>query len=224
MSSALLKIIAVVTMVVDHVGYMFFPQYSVFRYIGRLSMPIFCFLLAEGFTHTRSVKKYALRLALFAVISEVPYDYFLSQRFVYWSSQNIMFTLLLSLGALYCVQKAQQRQYIWALSVPVAMVLAQVLNFSYGFYGVLITVGYYLLRDRGYAVKLLAAVMLILSTLLYDYYHFRSFDATQTYAVFATIPIFLYSGKKGFRLPKYFAYAFYPAHLLALSVVFALWR
>lgn len=78
MSTFALKLIAIITMLIDHIGAVFIPSntglYLVFRSIGRLSFPIFCFLIVEGFYHTRNVKKYLIRLGIFAFISEIPFD------------------------------------------------------------------------------------------------------------------------------------------------------
>ena len=74
LNSFQLKCIAVITMIIDHTGAVLFPGELMFRYIGRISFPIFCFLLTEGFFHTKDVRKYMLRLGIFAVVSEIPYD------------------------------------------------------------------------------------------------------------------------------------------------------
>ena len=69
-----LKLIACITMLIDHIGAVFFPSLILLRIIGRLSFPIYCFLLAEGAAHTKHAPRYALRLLLCALISELPYD------------------------------------------------------------------------------------------------------------------------------------------------------
>ena len=68
MSGLVLKIIAMLSMLTDHIGYIFFPTDLTWRYIGRIAFPLYCFLLTEGFFHTRSREKYLLRMAGFAVI------------------------------------------------------------------------------------------------------------------------------------------------------------
>lgn len=100
MSSLALRAVAIFLMLLDHIGYATGNQ--TLRMVGRVSLPIFAFLIANGFRHTRSVPKYALRLALFALISEVPYDlYFNGGKIVYFAPHpqldNIFFTLLIGL-------------------------------------------------------------------------------------------------------------------------------
>ena len=97
MSSAVLQLLALATMVVDHVGLALFPGEGWLRWVGRLSFPLFVFLLCEGFVHTSSRRKYALRLGMFALLSEVPYQLLMGQ--VYgeswgWPVGNIFFELL----------------------------------------------------------------------------------------------------------------------------------
>ena len=69
-----LKLLACLTMLIDHIGALFFPQFQWMRIIGRLSFPLYCFLLSEGIHYTRNPMKYGLRLLLVAVLTELPYD------------------------------------------------------------------------------------------------------------------------------------------------------
>jgi len=79
---------------------MFFPQIGETRIVGRIAFPLFCFLLVQGFRHTRSLPKYALRLALFALLSEGRYNLVFSGKFTVLSAHNVFYSLLLALGAL----------------------------------------------------------------------------------------------------------------------------
>lgn len=92
MSAFTLKLIALVTMIIDHVGAIFFPQFIWLRYIGRLSMPIYAFLLVQGYMHTRNFNRYALRMGIFALLSEVPYDLLFQGTWLEFQRQNILFT------------------------------------------------------------------------------------------------------------------------------------
>lgn len=216
MTSAILQCIAVVTMLIDHIGYelgyRWFPGLptDVLRAIGRLSFPIFAFMLAEGFIHTSNRKKYALRLLVFGLVSEVPYQFFANlanwQRVSFPTWGNIFFELLLILGALWCVEKGK----FWLAGAAALAVLAEVGGFMYGAYGVLIAVGFYVFRERRWA----GLLTLVACTVLYCVWHGSMF---QLYAIAAAVLLYFYNGKRGERLPKYFCYGFYPVHLLLLS-------
>ena len=104
-----LKLLAVLTMLVDHTGALLFPQIAVFRIVGRLSFPIFCLLLAEGAAHTSGKARYFLRLLLFAVLSEIPYDLAFFGSLFYPGSQNVLFELALGLLAIFLIQKISFR-------------------------------------------------------------------------------------------------------------------
>lgn len=88
-----LKILAIVTMLIDHIGMIFFPNVMLFRIVGRVAFIIFAFLLVEGTQHTGNFEKYLLRLLLWAFLSEIPYDFARSGSYFYWEEQNIFWTL-----------------------------------------------------------------------------------------------------------------------------------
>lgn len=220
MTSAILQCIAVVTMLIDHLGYKIFPEFPVLRMIGRLSFPIFAFMLAEGFIHTKDRKKYILRLAVFAIISELPYQIFshggMGSILPIRLWENILFELLLAFGALWCVEKGKF-WYLGAAALAVLAVLAELGGFMYGAYGILLAVAFYVFRERRWAAMLSLTVL----TLAYCLY-FNNW--IQVYAIAAAVPLWLYNGQKGQRLPRYFCYAFYPAHLLLIYGLFAAMR
>lgn len=213
MTSAVLQCLAILTMAVDHIGYRILPGMDIFRMIGRLSFPLFAFLLAEGFVHTGNRKKYFLRLGAFALISEVPYQIFAHWNWVPylfakpWT--NIFFELLLMFLSLVCMEKARKENRLWYLGAAVPVVLAEVLGTMYGPYGVLLGICFYAFRDK----KLLAFLGLGVLTGLYCWQHQSLF---QIYAIAAAIPLWFYNGERGPRLPRYFSYVFYPAHLLVI--------
>lgn len=206
LNSFQLKCIAIVTMVIDHVGAILFPQQIIFRYIGRLSFPIFCFLLVEGFFHTGNVKKYMFRLGMFALISEIPYDLAFSGTVLEFSRQNVFFTLLIGLIMMYVVSRTNNIM-IKNIYLVLAMWAAQTIASDYGYKGILLIVVYYYFREN-----------LLTKTILGSLWNFIWNSSVQGYGALASVPIMLYNGEKG-RSMKYLFYAFYPVHLLILYCV-----
>ena len=217
-SQETLKLVACVTMLLDHIGAVWFPG-SVLRDIGRISFPIFCFLLAEGFFHTRSRKRYALRLAISAVLAEVPFDLAFYGR-IFWGHQNVMLTLLLGLLAVWGVM-ASNKGAVKALAAVAAVLAAEFLRADYGGTGVLVILMFALTRELGSKTLIRTGVLLILfggmSSMIIG--RLGNFLITQQMlGVLAMIPIALYSGRKrtGSKWVQWGFYLFYPAHLLGL--------
>ena len=201
-----LKMIAVITMVIDHVGYVIFPQVQILRAIGRISFPIFCFLIVEGFFHTRSHLNYLIRLSIFALISEIPFDLAFHQTLFDWQHQNVFITLALGLFAIFCIEEINNRK-IYIIPLILIFLIAVCSNCDYGLGGVLLICVFYLTRENAGLRFLLCGLIL--------YVFFNSFEL---YGLLALIPISLYNGKKG-PATRLFFYWFYPAHLLLLFAI-----
>lgn len=217
-----IKIFAVVLMCIDHFSVAFFGQdTTVLRLIGRIGFPLFAFMIAEGARRTKNREKYMLRLFLFAFVSEVPFDFFVSSSFFNIYYQNVFFTLFFGLFVIWCYElfKTKNLGFLSVLPLIIACVGAAFLNTDYGATGVLCIFIFYVFAEKDFFARLAAyaAAIAVLSvnitsTGLY-------FVNVELYALLALIPIFLYNGKKGFRMNKYFFYAFYPAHMLILKLL-----
>lgn len=180
---------------------------SVMQLIGGLAVPVFAFLLVEGFRHTKDFRKYFLRILIFAVLSEIPYDYAYSQSFLDWSGQNALVTMAVSLLMLYFLEMIKEKKSVLChvarlLIVTCAVVWVTILKAEYGFSIVLLTAVFYLLYAKNGWKTFLGALI----SLLY---------VTGPLAFYG---IWCYNEKRGDRLPKYIYYVFYPAHLLALGI------
>lgn len=207
-----LKLLALFTMTADHIGAIFFPQEQWIRIIGRMSFPIYCFLLAEGLKHTRSVVNYALRLGIFAVLSEPAYDLAFSHTLWEPSRQNVFFTLLLGfLAGELLLKKGGENPVLSTMLAILCAVLAEALHADYGAMGVCFILCFALISKRAAACAAFA-LMNTADSLMWG--------GVQLYAPAAVIPILLYNGKKGRSFPKYAFYAFYPIHLFLLSILF----
>lgn len=215
MTGFALKILAIVCMFADHfsavTGLWFFPL----RYIGRLTMPIMCFLIGEGYRHTRDVKKYILRLFVFALVSEVFFDLTFYGVPVYWGHQNVFFTLAAGLAVIWAGERPTARTgqvsdkpaeggSTWIFYTAAVGVAAEALRVDYGLYGIFMIVFMY--RYRNDFKKL--ALSMVLLNLLY-------LGTEQMYSLAALVPIYFYNGRQGPKM-KYFFYVFYPLHLFLL--------
>ncbi|MBQ3602213.1 MAG: conjugal transfer protein TraX [Clostridia bacterium] len=229
----MLRTIAVVLMLSDHIWATVMSFGNWMTYIGRMAFPIFAFQIAEGFVHTSNFKKYALRLLGFAVITEIPFNLFYSSRWFNPYHQNVLFTLLLGLLAISVIDKARKKltvktvalSVLWLLLICVVSVLGFV---DYGFTGMITVVMFYLLRDFPFAWLAQLVAMVLINIVFFEgqvvpvEIFGKMFEIpTQGYAVFALIPIWLYGGRKGrsSKIMQYGFYAFYPVHMLILYLI-----
>ena len=228
LSGSALKWIALITMLIDHFAAVFYigswmarqpllsyPVYIFLRCIGRLAFPIYCFLLAEGFRHTRSVGKYLLRLLLFGVISEIPFDFAFRRSWFDWSYQNVYFTLFLGLLAMALWKRATRgdpgtcgvwRILLGLLGIAAAAALAHFCHTDYGKWGVLTIAAMVLFQDSEWQRDLFSGCMLL------------GASALEVVGLLDFALLHFYNGKRG-RQPKYLFYVFYPVHLLVLALL-----
>lgn len=204
LNAAHLRLLALVTMLIDHIGAVVFPSALWMRYVGRLAFPIFAFQIAEGYRHTHNFRRYCLRLLLFGFLSEIPFDLMLSGRILDWSHQNVMFTLLLGLLAIRCYE---DNRY---LAMALVLLAGELFATDYGMLGALTVLMFHMFRNTPFVR--LASFALI---------HGVGFGGPQIYALTALIPISLYNGQKGSggKALQLAAYLFYPIHMLILGMI-----
>ncbi len=235
LSSAALHVLAMIFMLCDHLWATVVPGNEWLTCVGRLAFPIFAFMTVEGFSHTSSLKRYVLRLLLFAAISEIPFNLMYGGSVIYPFQQNVLWTFLLGIGMMQLNEAARRRGKVWlnvltASGTVLLGYLAGLLTFvDYGGAGVLTVLAFYFFRGRRWWQLLgqLAALYYInfelLSGLYYDVELFGyAFELhRQNFALFALIPIWLYRGRQGYHSKwfQYFCYAFYPAHILILHLI-----
>ena len=228
MSSFVLKIIACITMFFDHLSYAIYGKTSFLNYIGRISFPIFAFQIAQGYTHTKNLNKYIIRLFVFAIISQIPFYLFCSTFTT--PSLNIFFTLLLGLFAIISYDKLKNKFLSLFLIFGLAM-LAELIKTDYGAFGVLLILTFFVFKNSKINTLLSFFTILVINygKRIIDVYlecgYQPKYSFTQiSFAVctfLAIIPILLYDNKQGPKM-KYFLYLFYPIHLFVLyfSIVF----
>ena len=216
-SGSVLKIIAIVSMVIDHCAYFLMDNnstlYEAMRCVGRIAFPVFAFLIAEGFAYTHNRKRYFTRLLVFAVISEVSW-YLLNGAD---GTHNVMFTLALGVVALAVLEKLKENSVLCGIAILSIAYLATWSGVDYEWRGILMILVFNLLRNQkdnlpfpyGRMMQLLCAFPLMM--------HYGSIGA-----LLACMTIFLYDGARGFikgNVAKYGFYAFYPVHLLLIWCV-----
>lgn len=210
-----LKLIAVVSMLIDHMGAVLFDDLYWMRAVGRLAMPIFCFFIAEGYYHTRDRKKYLLRMGLFALIAELPFDLAFNGTPFFWGHQNVMCTFFLAISAMWAFDEITLRnegkkgRILGALAAFGVAIAATLLQTDYGAFGVAMVFLFHILRENGLLVQNIGALI---------YQFFARGAGIQAFAMLSAIPLMMYNGKKG-RPLKWFFYCFYPGHLLILWAI-----
>lgn len=221
LNSEAVKIIALVTMLIDHIGFILYGHidtgvYNVLRGIGRISFPLFAFLIAEGFFYTRDDKKYILRIIIFAFLSEIPFNMMTGGKVINTGSVNVLFTFTIALLVLYVCRdydkKGQGFGVIHFLTLVAGMALAFLIKSDYSYCGVaLVFVFYYMRYKKGTGYYFTAALIMVL----------YGESISSLAAVFSLIFIYLYNGERGRygNGMKWFFYAFYPVHMMILGII-----
>ncbi len=217
LNSLVLKLIAAAAMLTDHVAYVFLDGQYAMRSIGRLAFPIFAFFIVEGYIHTHDVKKYAIRLFLFALVAQAPYFLAFGDKFYY---PNVIFTLFLGLMAIYAMDKTEGMA---KLIVPFALaVLAELTRSDHGAFGVLMIIVFYMAKPI--KKKIFYVALLILFMQLYIVLQNQIFDKYTFQLLFYLMPLVLlyfYNGEKGSggKVSKWLFYVFYPIHLALIWII-----
>lgn len=212
LNSNRLKLLALLTMTVDHIGVHLLPQYTLLRIIGRLAFPIYAFFIAEGCAHTKNRKKYLLQMAGMALLCQLVYLLAMGSLF-----QCILVTFTLSILTIYAIDSGATVKAVTALCAVVFLTvfLPQWLPHTdfavdYGLWGVLLPVAVYLAKTRQQKL-VCAAISLTLLALQYG--------GVQWYGLLALAPLALYDGTRGSRKLKWLFYWYYPLHLVAIYAV-----
>lgn len=232
MSSLIIKIVALVSMTIDHIGFAIFDNNIYLRFIGMMAFPLYGFLLMKGFSHTKTSNKrlfkYLISIFLLAIISEPLYDKLFYGTYYTMYSQNALFSLLISLMCMIIYDRASSKFYK-VLSVFVAIYIAfisEFLHVFYGAFGILLIFSYYLINNSNIKSKY-KYLLYLLSDILYIIilYFITKGNLIYLGIILSLIPIILCNDKKGYnsKLIKYFFYLYYPLELLIL-VLLKMWK
>lgn len=218
LSNNTLKIIAMVSMLIDHIGLMIFPQYKILRIIGRLAFPIFAYMIAEGALYTRNRKKYFL--LIFCMGAGCQAIYAIAMQSLYL---NILLTFTLSIATIFSVDnfidKKTRSSLILAVSTVLSVIFISVIapeifkeqgfHVDYGYLGVLFPVIVYYSKTKTAKIISAAAVLVAMAFI----------NEIQVYSLFAIPLLMLYNGKRGRLKLKYVFYIFYPLHLVVIYLI-----
>lgn len=214
-----LKIIAMISMLIDHVGMEIFPQYKIFRIIGRLAFPIFAYMIAEGCLYTKNRKKYLLIIAGMGLGCQAVYT-IVSHSF----HLNILLTFSLSIASIFAIDNFLEKKNKFSflcMSGVIAGVICISLVFptvfenkgfdiDYGFLGMVLPVAVYYSHGKTSKIISTAAVLILIS--------FMSGEI-QFFSLLSIPLLLLYNGKRGKINLKYLFYIFYPAHLVIIYLI-----
>lgn len=204
-----LKMIALITMFLDHFARIIYPDLYILKVVGRLAFILYAFLLVEGFTHTKSSKHYFFRLLIFALLSEIPNDLAFGGQWFDTSRQNIFFTLLGGLSGLMVIDSNKISSDVKILLIVALVTAANLFHFDYYYLGVLQVVCFYVFRTNVLKQFLTVGILNL-------FYMFRI--STQSAAILGLLPIYLYNGERGKKTGILF-YIFYPAHLFVFWII-----
>ena len=245
-----LKLIAIITMLIDHIGAAILERYwmvngydritsleeesvwvdnnaalyysdFVIRSIGRIAFPIFCYLLVEGFYHTRSKAKYALRLFIFALLSDVPFDLAFKGKLTF-ENQNVYFTLLFGLLCIWLVDIvvkhfSDKKVVVVLLSIPIVvtfMTIALLCRTDYSACGVATIFALYSIGTAEKKKNKKPILSFVIGVLILSLFS----STIEIFALVGLVFICRYEGRRGLKL-KYVFYLFYPLHLTVLYLI-----
>ena len=219
LSGSMLKVLAVVLMLIDHATFLMTQDVHLFTVLGhavtvcklirlvtRMGFPLFAFLIAEGFVHTRSRVRYGVSLLVLALLSEIPWDLYFQGTVLEFGKQNVFFTLLWGYLGICAYEGLRSKPFLRVASVVVLLATALVLRSDYGITGVCFILLMYALRDHELLRDAIGTGVL----------------ATKWKAGLAFVPLAFYNGKRSFikgPVLKYLFYLIYPLHLLALYCI-----
>ena len=214
-----IKIIAVVSMTIDHIGGAFFPQYPAFRWIGRIAFPLFCYCLTVGMMYTGDIKKYLFRLGAFAVISQPFWILAFNSDDITGNifNLNIFFTLIVSLFGAWGFKERK-----WWLFI-LALILLNVINFDYAMTGLILILIFYLCRNKPWlgAVVYTLTYLPALNGNMADPLALKIGGHAIGFEIFAllALPFIYIQTNSGLKISKWFFYIYYPAHLFAIYLI-----
>lgn len=209
-----LKILALTSMIIDHYGAIFHSSVDIYRIIGRIAFPIYSFLLVEGYIHTKNIKKYAMRLFIFALISEIPFDLAFYNELSF-THQNIFFTLFIGLVIMYFLDNHEKYNLNKTLILALGTFVAAFLSVDYNIIGIIYILSFYYTKDLKKPQRLYkVGIILFIANLMTFYFK-------QQFSLLALPFLYFYTGELGpkNKFLQMIFYIAYPLHLLIFYLI-----
>lgn len=235
LSAAALHILAMALMLCDHLWATLLPAQEWLTCVGRLAFPMFAFMAVEGYFHTHSFKRYALRMLVFALLSEIPFDLMYGGTWFYPVHQNVIWTLLIGLLGIRAMEAVREKGKLWLYVLTcvgmtaLGAALGTLGMVDYYGAGVLTVFVFYFFHGREWwklLGQILALYWINVRMLGGQVYPMTILGmdvelSQQGLALLALVPIWLYRGRQGHhsRAFQYVCYAFYPVHMLILALI-----
>lgn len=227
MNSAQIKIVAVLSMLIDHLGVFFFPELTLMRYIGRIAFPLFAWLIANGAYYTNNIQKYLVRLFILASVSQIPFIVALKEN-DFLTHLNVVFTLFFGLLAIMSIKKINNKLF-QTISVLICAFFANFLHSDYGSLGVLSIVFFYIFFHNKKLITVSQSIIfLLLPFVSYIIKELSSLELSPAYmgssyekfALMSLPFIFLYNKKEGKLFGgKKTLYFFFPLHFVCIIII-----
>jgi hypothetical protein len=225
MTSFKIKVIAIISMVVDHIGLFFFPNLIILRMIGRVAFPLFAWLIANGAHHTKNIEAYLNRLFIFALISQVPYYYASKLVFPDFNKLNILFTLFIGLLAIKYLKETNSKliKFLLVIFAPLA---GHLINVDFGAIGVVSIIFFFVFFENKKMMVLSQSIIYLFQPLiglagdtLIEPNNVHLYYILFTPVILLTLVIiFFYNNQEG-RKMKYFFYLFYPLQYIVFYAI-----
>ena len=229
-----LHIMAMIFMLCDHLWGTIVQGNDWLTCIGRLTFPIYAFMIVEGYFHTKNLKKYVGRLLIFAILSEIPFNLAMGSRLFYPIHQNVLWSFLISIGLIHWNEKVKEKK-LWKrilvgfASILIGSIVGIITFVDYYHAGILMVLVFYFFRHKKWWCYLGQFICMwyincdMLGGLQYEINVLGQtyFISRQGFALLALIPIWFYKGKQGYhsKTLQFIYYAFYPVHLLILGIL-----
>ena len=234
-NTGLIKLVAIVCMIVDHAGVVFFPRVHELRLIGRIAFPLFAWCLCVGSEYTRNIWKYGFRLLIAGMLTQPIYVWAMNCK---WYELNVFFELLLGLLAIVSIRENWKGSRLWGPALAILSACAVHLNRNYGWQGVLLILLLYVCRKQRASIAALMAAFCLywsqgslrltqvfgvpliteISFLPYASGMLSDISRIQFWAISA-LPLMVIPMRRRLRLPKWVPYAAYPGHLLLIALI-----